>query len=145
MVAFFSRTFVFRAIAVGLLVALVGYISALTSRRGCEAAAAARIERELGSRAVFVLPESVDAFSYPGSESILQRNGFRTKRCLRSGDAFDCFPWAGVSRASVFAPFLVKVKWACVGGPLSGYGTRTLYLVLFGAVFELRDGPGWVT
>ena len=140
------RRILLRAIAIAVLTALIGYTSALASRRSCEAAASARIRRELGGHAVFVLPEDpTGAYSYSGAASILQRNGFKTTRCVRSGDAFDCFPWAGVSRASVVAPFLVKVEWGFVAAPLSGYGTRTVYLVLFGAVFELRDGRGWVT
>ena len=140
------RSVVRRSIIAGLFVISVGFVSAVTSRRSCEAAASARIARELGGHTVFVLPEDrTDANSYPEAELILKRNGFQTMPCVRSNDTFDCWPWAGVRRALVIAPFLVEVEWGFVAAPLSGYGTRTRYVALFAAVFALGDAPGWVT
>lgn len=84
---------------------------------------------------MLVLPDDPVAAipNYPESEEILRAAGFQIQRCTESEENFDCFPWAGVNRARVVAPFVVDVRWGFVATPLSSHGTRTRYVTLFGA------------
>jgi len=59
--------------------------------------------------------------------------------------SFDCFPWIGVSPAEVKYPFVIEVRWGLVGAPLSGHGTRSRFVAIFGALFHWADYGGWVT
>jgi len=123
--------------------AAAGYASAFASVKRSEMYAATTIARELGTKNVFVLPVNAKVFeTYPGGEAILRDAGFVVRPCLK--DQF-CFPWAGVAHGQVMGPFLVDVRWGFVLVPTSGYGTRTRFVGIFGAVFRLHDIGGWVS
>ena len=104
------------------------------------------MSHEVGQRDVFVLSdESSPAANYPGSDVILTRAGITVHRCDATPDQFDCFPWVGVERAVVVAPFVVDVRWGFVAAPLAGYGGRTRFLTFFGVVVPLGDWVAWAT
>jgi hypothetical protein len=137
---------IFRVVIVFVAFGGSGYASSYVSARRCETTTANRVARELGTRDVFVLPDDDSLLdNYPGTPAILERAGFRLRRCESSGDQFDCFPWAGVTHAEVVGPFIVDVKWGYVAAPLSGLGVRTRYLTMFGIVIPVFDRSSWVT
>lgn len=122
-----------------------GYLSAAMSRRTAEWAIGARMAEALGTRHVFVLSEDPSApINYPGSAVALRRAGFTVRECQNDGGPFDCFPWAGMS-STIVGPFLLDVRWGADNGGLSGGGSRTRYVALFGAVFVLRELGGWAS
>ncbi len=123
------------------LAAAGGFVSSLVSASQCEMAVAERIARELETRNVWILSGE----NLRDAERILRRSKFHVRQCKRTGDDFDCFPWASVGKAKVLGPFLVDVKWALVGAPLSGEGGSTRFLALFGIVFPVWNRIGWVT
>jgi hypothetical protein len=135
-----------RVLIAAVTIALLGYLSSIVSRSGSERATAERVADELGQRDVFVLAaDGTSPIDYPGSAAILVRGGFKVRQCHESGSQFNCFPWAGVSPARIVGPFVVDVRWGYAAVGLSGCGTRTRYLVLFGFVCPLRDLGGWVS
>jgi hypothetical protein len=127
-------------------VLLLGHGSNALSAWRCQLAIAARLENQLGRREVFVLSEApADSSGYPGSEAVLSRAGFRVRRCTRSAEQFDCFPWAGIARTRSVWPFIAEVEWGFVEAPLSGAGMRTRFFTFFGLVFEVGEKVAWVT
>jgi hypothetical protein len=117
-----------------------GYMSSSISLQRAEQRVANRIAAELGTRDVFVgVDDSLGPGDVEGTREVLARAGFAVRRCQRRGSDSACFPWASVSRGRVRGPLLVDVRWAVAKGGLSGHGTRTLYLALFGFVVPIRE------
>ena len=124
----------------------VGYVSSFVSAGRCERVVADRAAQEIGTRSVFALPVDAQrsADTYPGSAAILRSAGLSVRECTATGDAdFDCFPWIGVSPAEAKYPFMLEVRWGFVAIGTSGYGTRSRYVAIFGALFHLGDYGGW--
>ena len=135
-----------RSLVVLVAVVLLGYLSSILSRTGSERAAAEYVAGELGHRDVYVLSSSVSSpLEYPGSAAILVRSGFQIRECREQPTQWNCFPWAGVSSSTVVGPFFVDVRWGFAAAGLSGRGSRTRYLAIFGFVVPLRDLGGWVS
>jgi hypothetical protein len=145
MAAYRGRTPFRRGLTLAVAIASVGYVSGVVTRRQCETAVAHRIGEELETRDVFALPSGTPspAEEYAGTEAILKRAGFSVRRCVPVHGPFNCFPWAGVSRANVVGPFLVDVRWGFVAGPLSGHGGRTRYFTFLGWALSIREFGEW--
>ena len=123
----------------------MGYASSAFSRHHVERFVARQILTDyLDTPFVFVLPEDPgDRHTYPGSSIVLPRVGFTIRPCPQSLEPFGCFPWAGISPATVSGPFLVDVSWAAMAAGLSGGGSRTRFFTLFGWVVPIAHLGGW--
>ncbi len=135
---------------IAALIAL-GYASNWISAGACEQRIARSLAAGQPARDVFVVPGP----EYAGAAAILEKAGFRTTPCGPRFDERYCSPAAGVSRAKSVAPYVVSVKWVFVPGPRVGYDGTMRYFggssftvpffCLFGLVFELPWGRGWVS
>ena len=135
-----------RTVVLLAAVGVVGYASSAVSRGEVERFAGRQIARDLGTTHVYVLPEDADDhLTYPGSGVVLPRVGFTVRPCQASADAFDCFPWAGISPARVRGPFLVDIAWGGTTGGLGGGGSRTRFFALFGWVVPIAHLGGWAS
>jgi hypothetical protein len=140
-----ARRWPLRLLVLAMGIGAAGYVSSVLSRPAAERGAASRIAAELGTRHVYALPDDpASRVNYPVSSATLTRAGFTVRDCQHTGDQFDCFPWAGMT-SMVVGPFFVEVRWGRAAAGLSGGGTRTRYLALFGLVFPLGDNGGWVS
>jgi hypothetical protein len=124
-----------RVLFAGLLVALIGYLSVLSSGRAVEDRVAKTIAGALrkpgGDSPTYVWPSVA-----PDSASILERNGVITRLCAEPGSSV-CYPAACLYRSVTKGPFVASVRWQYSRDHHGVGGTRRFFC-FFGLVRELR-------
>jgi hypothetical protein len=119
---------------------LAGHLSNAATHRACERHAAHAVATRLrGSPLVYQLGSPT-----PHGEARLREAGLTLRAC-RPGGAFDCLPWASLDEPHRIAPYLMSVGWGVMTAPLSGRGTETRYLCLFGLAIPLSERETWVS